>query len=424
MAIIIPTGTTQYNIVDSDKSYLLKDGSTLNVSGTDAAIFEGAGNNNNTIKIAGDITQSGMGFAALVLSGDSSVVNLASTGSIIANTGVEFVGGHGQLVNDGVIKSQADNGYGVYFEGSNTDIVNNRTIFAIGANSSAIGSFGEDSSIYNDGKLKGTFGINATNSRSDIVLDTHSRVIGTEAAIFSENTEETDKIHIVNRGQITGLAGAYAIELGDSDDRIINHGTITGKIYMGTGKDVFDNRGGTVDHVILGGAGDDTLFTDASATKLKENGGSEGYDTVKSTISYTLSANVERLVLLGHGNTKGTGTSDGDDLFGNAGNNKLFGLSGADSLDGGKGNDLLTGGGGADTFAFKTGDGHDTITDFTNGVDKIDVVHWAGIDNFSDVKHHLTASGGDLFITLGQDQLIIEHMTKAELNASDFYFPS
>jgi len=424
MATIIPTGTTQFNITVSNTTYALQDGSTLTVSGTDAAIFQASGVDSDTINIAGDILQSGNSFAAVVLSGNTDVLKVTATGSIIANTGAEFVGDGGQLINNGLIKGQADSGYGIYFEGANTDIVNNKTILATGANGAAIGSFGEDASIYNNGKLQGVYGINATNSRVDIELDTHSKVIGSTAAIFSENTEATDTIHITNHGQIIGQAGAYAIELADSDDRVVNRGTITGQIQMGTGKDVFDNRGGTVDHGIFGGAGDDTLITSSASTKLKENGGSEGYDTVKSTVNYTLSANVERLVLIGNGDTKGTGTADGNDLFGNKGDNKLFGLGGVDSLSGGKGNDQLTGGGGVDTFVFKTGFGHDTITDFSNGVDKIDVSQWSGIDSFSDVKHHLTASGGDLLITLGQDQLVIEHMTKAELNASDFFFPS
>ena len=60
---------------------------------------------------------------------------------------------------------------------------------------------------------------------------------------------------------------------------------------------------------------------------------------------------------------------------GTSANDALSGGTEADVLIGGAGNDTLTGGGGADVFKFvSTGDGLDTITDFTSGTDKIEVV--------------------------------------------------
>ena len=44
-----------------------------------------------------------------------------------------------------------------------------------------------------------------------------------------------------------------------------------------------------------------------------------------------------------------------------------------DWLSGGTGTDTLTGGAGADTFAYFAGHGSDTITDFTDGEDVIDL---------------------------------------------------
>ena len=53
----------------------------------------------------------------------------------------------------------------------------------------------------------------------------------------------------------------------------------------------------------------------------------------------------------------------------------LSGGTEADVLIGGAGNGTLTGGSGADVFKFvSTGGGLDTITDFTSGTDKIEVV--------------------------------------------------
>ncbi len=419
MAINIPTGTTTFNIDDDGKTYVLQANHTRSAAGTDPAIYGQFGFDDDKIIIRGSVSQTDMAFAAVVLSGDSMVLQVAKTGAVTGNSGVEFVGPNSVLTNAG--KITATDGYGVYFEGLNTEIHNSGRIAALG--NTAIGAFGMNSVIDNTGIVQGAFGIDASQGKLTITLGDTSKVIGSQAAIHSTSAEATDKVFVFNDGHITGQHGAYAIELADGNDSIVNHGTMAGLISMGSGNDVFDNRGGTVDHVIQGGAGNDTLITDKAGTKLKENGGSEGYDTVKSTVTYTLSQNVEKLVLLGKANINGTGNGGQSDLLGNGGNNKLFGLGGIDSLDGGKGTDRLTGGANADTFVFKTGNGHDTIMDFQNGLDRIDVSHWSGIDNISDVKHHMTASNGDLFITLGSDQLIIADTTKAEIDAGDFYFP-
>lgn len=68
-----------------------------------------------------------------------------------------------------------------------------------------------------------------------------------------------------------------------------------------------------------------------------------------------------------------------DNAVGGSGNDTLIGNAIANTLTGGAGVDTLTGGGGADTFVFRWGDSsaangqHDRITDFTPGVDQIDL---------------------------------------------------
>ncbi len=66
-----------------------------------------------------------------------------------------------------------------------------------------------------------------------------------------------------------------------------------------------------------------------------------------------------------------TGTEFADILNGGSGADTLNGGFGADTLTGGFGADILTGGSGADLFIYKApGEGGDTITDFTSGLDK------------------------------------------------------
>jgi Ca2+-binding RTX toxin-like protein len=113
------------------------------------------------------------------------------------------------------------------------------------------------------------------------------------------------------------------------------------------------------------------------------------------------------------GNDNFTGGEDGD---------HFMGYGGRDKLDGKAGGDVLTGGGGGDTFVFATGYGHDKITDFGHGKDRIDLSDWQGVDSFHDVKSHLKVSHGDLLIRDHNDWLILEHTHKGDIHAGDFIF--
>ncbi|WP_201859833.1 CAP domain-containing protein [Microvirga soli] len=73
------------------------------------------------------------------------------------------------------------------------------------------------------------------------------------------------------------------------------------------------------------------------------------------------------------GNDKLYGGTGADRLFGEAGKDKLYGGDGKDILTGGAGSDILSGGTNADTFRFTGKWGADKVSDFRNGVDRIDL---------------------------------------------------
>ena len=89
---------------------------------------------------------------------------------------------------------------------------------------------------------------------------------------------------------------------------------------------------------MAGGLGNDTYVVDNAGDVVTELAG-QGTDTVSAGVNYTLSANIERMVLTGAANIAGTGNGLDNQITGNVGNNKLDGGVGVDTLIGGLGND-------------------------------------------------------------------------------------
>ncbi|MDP3165543.1 MAG: calcium-binding protein [Hydrogenophaga sp.] len=117
------------------------------------------------------------------------------------------------------------------------------------------------------------------------------------------------------------------------------------------------------DHM-LGGEGDDLYEVDNTADVVTEFEG-EGVDTVEATVTYTLGANVENLILIGTAAIDGTGNELDNLLQGNAADNTLIGGAGNDTLNGKQGVDILIGGLGNDTYLFE--DDVDTIIEEVDG---------------------------------------------------------
>ncbi|KQS04188.1 hypothetical protein ASG11_07930 [Sphingomonas sp. Leaf357] len=184
--------------------------------------------------------------------------------------------------------------------------------------------------------------------------------------------------------------------------------------FIGTGN--FNAFGNSLDNVMTGGAGDDTLWGDVGNDTLNGGAGNDvliggvgadtmigglgddrydvdnigdivvelpgqGNDAVYTTVNYTLTANVENLMLSGTGNINGTGNELNNIMFGNSGDNILSGGAGDDTLIGGAGNDTLVGGDGNDSL--DGGDGDDILNgrmgdDLITGGAGNDVI-WGGI---------------------------------------------
>ncbi len=127
------------------------------------------------------------------------------------------------------------------------------------------------------------------------------------------------------------------------------------------GNDTLD--GGVGSDSMIGGLGNDSFVVNVVGDVVTENL-NEGTDTVNSSVTYTLPANVENLTLTGASPINGTGNGLVNTITGNAANNQLNGGAGNDTINGGIGIDSLTGGIGNDIFRFTTTGQIDTVTDY------------------------------------------------------------
>lgn len=165
---------------------------------------------------------------------------------------------------------------------------------------------------------------------------------------------------------------------------------------------------------LVGGDGDDWYTVHGGVTIVEQF--AQGIDTAVAWGAYTLPANVENLVLKVA--TTGRGNELSNLIIGSAGNDSLFGMAGNDWLEGGDGNDMLDGGDGNDHLFGGNGDdqlfggnGDDVLeggagNDVLDGGKGIDIAVY-DID-FASAKVSYDAATGELVISsaaTGTDRL-------------------
>lgn len=155
--------------------------------------------------------------------------------------------------------------------------------------------------------------------------------------------------------RITGNTGANTLNGAQGDDTLIG-GDGNDSLVGGDGADSLSGGnaqdtlvGGAGSNTLAGGMGDDWYWISSSTDRLGE-AANAGLDQVSSTVSWTLGANFENLLLMGAAAVNGTGNATANQIRGNSGNNVLAGGQGMDTLTGGNGNDTLIGGLGSDTL--------------------------------------------------------------------------
>lgn len=165
------------------------------------------------------------------------------------------------------------------------------------------------------------------------------------------------------------------LTINGSNDTDIIFGGSGADLLRGYAEDDWIDGGGKADRM-FGGTGDDTYVVNSGGDRALEQAGA-GLDTVKASVSYTISANIETLELTGGADIDATGNAQANTLAGNSGDNALTGAGAGDTL---------IGRGGADSFVYRAITdstpavaGRDLITDFSQA--QSDLIDLSRIDS-------------------------------------------
>ncbi|WP_272950674.1 calcium-binding protein, partial [Agrobacterium vitis] len=304
--------------------------------------------------------------------------------------------------------------------------------------------------------------IDATGDANGDTFDSIENLTGSN---YNDTLTGDDQDNVITGGKgadiLIGGAGADSFVGGDDSDTVSYASAATAvKINLVTGVHTGGDAEGdtftTIEKIagsdfndtftanstltFAGGEGDDTYVVGSTSVTISE-AADEGSDTVRTSMDYTLSNNLENLVYTGSNNFTGTGNALNNNITGGSGNDTLIGKAGADTLVGGSGSDTasyagsaavnvnlktnlatggeaegdtfssvenLTGSSNADTLTgndsnnvLNGGGGNDTLAggkgaDTLNGGDGSDTANYA--DSFAAIQINLvtgTHTGGD-----------------------------
>jgi hypothetical protein len=386
-------GTTPISLAKSGDQLFLEVGATIS-SAADANGNSGYGISSDFA--AGDLSLLLMGS---VESDSSAAIRMVYGGNkvFIGSTGKVFGGTSGILLSDamfglggnwvynwGSVKGMGATGIGAGLSGNT--ITNMGTVE--GFKGIVAGSAGStNNTVFNSGSIVATdAGVTLYGNGS--VLTNSGSISSTSghAVVLQSQPGETITLH--NTGTIK-TSGSNAINGWEGSDRIINHGTIDGTIFLGDGDDYLDSRGGTITNAygLFLGTGNDTAYGGSESDTFFDDTGNDFMDG-------------------GAGNDGFNLYSPGDDtVIGGAGDDTVS-LSGMPSM---KVN--FSGGDGIDLLALTTpvlapaGMSLDATIDLRSaGLQKIGDV-WGNIQ-LSGVENVVTWEGNDLLIGNESDNIL------------------
>ena len=348
------TGAGVINATGNDLANLLTGNNANNVltglQGNDTlnggvgldTMIGGIGNDTFVVDNVGDIVMENLGEGTDIV--QSSVTHtLGATLENLTLTGTAAINGSGNNLINVLIGNSAAN-----------------TLIGLDGNDTLNGGIGADGLIGGRGD-----DLYVVDNISDIITENVGE--GTDAVQSSATftlSANVDNLTLTGSAALNGTGNAL--------NNVIIANSGVNHLYGLAGNDTLN--GGNGGDFLDGGTGDDLYIVDNIADAITEAAG-EGTDSVQSTITHTLIANVENLQLTGSSATTGTGNALNNTIVGNSGVNTLYGLDGNDWLDGGLGADKLYGGTGNDTYVVRNvaavitenaGEGTDNVTSSTS----------------------------------------------------------
>jgi serralysin len=263
-------------------------------------------------------------------------------------------------------------------------------------------SFGEVQAGRLDG-LVSHAGSHLSGIASNLGLDiqTLSGLGGDQQAVAEYMLSGNDHIITSNLPDyIRGFTGNDTIN-GNGGNDVLRGEQGHDRLFGGNGADTLS--GGTAGDFMAGGNGNDRYVVDNANDRVQETV-SGAYDSIFSSVSRGLEANVEAMYMtgiraswaVGNGlDNMINGNTINNAIAGGAGSDWIWGQAGNDRIVGGQGVDHLWGDGGVDTFVFRESAGLDYIEDFETGVDHI---------NLSGIDANVFGLGDQEFVFIGNTE--------------------
>ena len=371
------------DIVESSIDYLLAD-NVENLILTGSSNINGTGNALNNILLGNNrnnVLDGGLGEDSMAGHGGNDTYILNNTADTVnesLNQGLDTViSPFDYTLTDNVenliLTGTALNGTGNKLDNSITGTDADNTLTGLVGNDTLDGGAGGDLLV--GGLGNDTF---VVDNFADITLENLNEGIDTVRADLTWTL--ADNVEILELTGFQNLDGT-----GNALDNEITGNTAANTLSGLAGNDLLD--GGEGSDSMLGGTGDDTYVVD-NIGDLVIDDFDAGTDSVESSITYTLTDNVENLELTGKAAIDGIGNELTNNITGNNADNNLSGLAGNDQLDGGSGADTMIGGIGDDSYVVDN-EGDHIVELAGEGVDTVQ----------SSISHSLAGNVENLTLT-------------------------